>query len=171
MEKMYLLKTSVSVMVLVTVLVFDECGGRKFNRRYNDRNGLPISYLNTTSRIFTKVEQVVSTDVTASFVTTKTDTMVMNTTVTSTSRLTIIQIPTLSTAVTSTVSALFTHPAHSTVGFTSGDVITSGQTVCSIQVTPGVMAGANTVALVDSMRTVTVIVGPVLTCSSTQTVG
>ncbi|KAL4239778.1 hypothetical protein ACF0H5_000581 [Mactra antiquata] len=153
-------------MVLVSVLVFDECGGRKireFNRRYYERNALPT----TTPRTITKVEQVVSTDVTASFVTTKTDTMVMNTTVTSTSRLTIVQIPTLSTAVTSTVSTLFTHPAYSSVNLISGDSIMSGETVRTTHVAASSKAGPNTVALIDSMRTVSVIIEPVLTCSST----
>ncbi|KAL4239775.1 hypothetical protein ACF0H5_000578 [Mactra antiquata] len=175
MDKMYMLKISVSVVILASAFVFNECGGRATNNQnkgFYNHNSSPAKYHEVISRIFSKVERVLSTAVTAMFVTTKTETMVMNATVTSTSTLTSIQTPPpLSTEVTSTFTLAHEAEGISTSSIANQSAILVGDTICSIQVTTNVTAGNFTFLIQTAPIMVTSTIVPDFVCTSTQTIG
>ncbi|KAL4217013.1 hypothetical protein ACF0H5_023469 [Mactra antiquata] len=116
---------------------------------------------------FTKVSRIVSTQVTASFVTTVYTTVTANTTVTSTTtRTTTLIPPAVTSSVTASTTVAHTDAFLNRVNLNAGDVALDDQIICQVQA-GAAAAAANEFQITQIVRTLTSTLLPSFQCGST----
>ncbi|KAL4235494.1 hypothetical protein ACF0H5_003892 [Mactra antiquata] len=167
-------------MILVNVLVANECEGRatgKRNEGYYQHGVVTSTPLienyraPSITKTFKKVERVVPTRVTAVFVTTITERVKVNTTVTLTSTSLTKLTPTLSVlSPTVTVPVIHTDIYYSRNNLDNAQAFLAGETIC-IVANGDVIAGDNVFEFIQTLEMQTSTVVPVIICSQSEIAG